>query len=432
MRRKSGYRLKSKVRLVFFVVLALTLLAGGAMYALGFLDETLYDAGITSTPPEITDDFDGQINILALGVDARKGENMARTDTMMLLSVDTQKNLMSVFSIPRDTRVYIAGHGYEKINSASLYGGPELAMKTVSDLLGVRINKYVMTNFEGFKDIVDSLGGVTIDVKQRMYHYDPEDGGIYTIDLKPGVQRLDGKKALQYVRYRGYALGDIDRTEQQQRFLSALAHEVLQPSTVVKLPSLAVSVYKTVDTNLSISEMTRLARTASKLTNANIVAQTLPGKFLDYDGVSYWEVDPNQARLAIADVLEGRSGDKVVLGQTTVNTGSQASTAATGSVAGGVVPQSEKESDDKDTVTTTGNSSVKKQPAGTTGTTGNKPGSSARQQKPADNTSTSTGKTSKSTKATSPPSASMIVPGEAQTEVEESGSGVNVTITPRS
>lgn len=426
--RRSGYKLKNRARLVFVVVLSLTLLAGGGLYALGFFDEALYNARIIDTLPESKDNVVERINILALGVDARKGEDMARTDTMMMLSVDTEKNLMSVLSIPRDTRVYIPGHGYDKINSATLYGGPELAMKTVSDLLGIRISKYVLTDFKGFEDIVDSLGGVTIDIKQRMYHYDPQDGGMYTIDLRPGEQRLDGKKALQYVRYRGYALGDIDRTEQQQKFLSALAREALQPSTVAKLPSLAVSIYKAVDTNLSLTEMTRLARSGSKLTNANIVSQTLPGKFLDLDGGSYWEVEPSEARAVIAGILEGRAADKVVLGTKTVNTGN--GLPAEGLETGGVIPpQSGQESNVKSNsggkavLPGTNNGTGSKKPqAGASGdvskTGGSKSGS----------TSTTTVKTPKSTKVTQPP-ASMIVPGTIQEE--ESDSGASVTIKPR-
>ena len=427
--RKSGYKLKSRARLVFVVVLALTLLAGGGLYALGFLDEMLYDMRITDTLPESKDAFEERINILALGVDARKGEDMARTDTMMLCSVDTEKNLMSVLSIPRDTRVYIPGHGYEKINSATLYGGPDLAMKTVSDLLGIKINKYVLTDFQGFEDIVDSLGGVTIDVKQRMYHPDPQDGGIYTIDLRPGVQRLDGKKALQYVRYREYALGDIDRTEQQQKFISALAREVLQPASVVKLPSLAYSIYKAVDTNLSLSEMTRLAQSARKLTNANIISQTLPGKFLNLDSGSYWEVDPNQARLVIAGIMEGRAAEKVVLGTKTVNTGSKLP--SEGVESGGVIPplsgQKSSVKDNPGTSTvlpgTYNGTGSKQTPASTSGSV-SKTGSSSKTG------STTTAKTPKSTGVTQPP-ASMVVPGTIEQDEEDSGSGASVTIKPR-
>lgn len=313
--RNNRYRLKNRAKFLFATCFILVMLAGGGLFAAGFFDSFLYEAGIKDTPPDKNPDgFEGRMNVLVMGVDARKGEDNARTDTMMLCSVDTEKNLVSILSIPRDTRVYIPNHGYEKINAANLYGGPNLAMRTVSDLLGTRVDKYVLTNFEGFKDVVDALGGVTIDVKERMYHYDPEHGGMYTIDLRPGVQRLDGEKALQFVRYRGYVNGDIDRTEQQQQFLAALMKEVMQPSTVTKLPSLVVSTYRMIDTNLSLWDMKKLAVAAGKMTDASLVTQTLPGKFLNTDGGSYWQVDPGTARMVMAAIEEGRSVDNVVLG----------------------------------------------------------------------------------------------------------------------
>ncbi len=201
---------------------------------------------------------------------------------------------------------------------------------------------------------------------------------------------------------------------------------------MVRLPSLAVSIYKAVDTNLSLSEMTKLARSAGKLTDANIVTQTLPGKFLDLDGGSYWEVDPVQARLVIADIMEGRAGDKVVMGQTTINTGSQAPAGATGagSVTGGVIPQNSGENNTKTSGVASGGTGVKEPAEGNTGTnskpgasgTDNKPGSTSGQSKTND-------KPDKNTTVTSPP-ASMIVPGAPQDE-EESGNEANVTIKPR-
>jgi len=338
LRGHPQYRLRHKARFVFAAVLTLLLLTGSGLFAAGYLNSLPYNLGLTDTPPE-PDSFKGRINVLVMGVDARKGEKMARADTMMLCSVDTEKNLVSILSIPRDTRVRVPGQGWEKINSTTLFGGPSLAMRTVSDLLGgIKVNNYVITNYDGFKDIVDALGGVTIDVKERMYHEDPQDGGIYTINLKPGIQRLNGDKALQFVRYRGYALGDIGRAEQQQKFLSALVKETLQPSTVIKLPSLIMSLNKTVDTNLSLGDMSKLAMAAAKMNNANMVTQTLPGKFLNIDGGSYWEVDPGQARIAIARMFEGQSSDKVVLGETTVVTSMYKPTSDNKQAEGAIVP----------------------------------------------------------------------------------------------
>lgn len=254
-----------------------------------------------------------RLNVLLLGIDARSGETMARTDTIILASVDPKSKQMSLLSIPRDTRVNIPKHGWDKINSASVYGGIDTTMKVVSDLLGIPVKYYVRADFSGFKNIVDELGGVTLDVEQDMYHYDPDDGGAYTIDLQKGVQRLDGDKALQYVRYREYAMGDIDRTAHQQKFLVALAKEMLQPSTILKLPTLVPEVNKFVKTNLSVSDMMTMAQAGKKLENGNIVAQTLPGRPINIDGGSYWGVDPDEAKQMVANLFNGETVTNVVL-----------------------------------------------------------------------------------------------------------------------
>ena len=111
-------------------------------------------------------------NVLLLGVDERDGEDGARTDTIILMNVDNKHNRVAMLSIPRDTKVNIPGRGTDKINNAYVSGGPELTAKTVSELVGIPVKNYVVANFEGFEGVVDSLGGVTMDVERNMYHFD--------------------------------------------------------------------------------------------------------------------------------------------------------------------------------------------------------------------------------------------------------------------
>ena len=127
-----------------------------------------------------------------------------------------------MLSIPRDSRVKIDGHGWDKINHAYAYGGSKLSKSVVEKLLGIPIEYTVVMNFQGFVRMIDALGGVTIDVEKRMYYSDPydDDRGLY-IDLHPGVQKLNGKAAIEYVRYRDEE-GDIGRVARQQKFLTAL------------------------------------------------------------------------------------------------------------------------------------------------------------------------------------------------------------------
>ncbi|MHB8986252.1 MAG: LCP family protein [Eubacteriales bacterium] len=301
-------RLRRKTPLIVFSLVLLALVAAGCVMA-----KSWFFPNDDASPSSIVggEVKDKRLNVLLLGIDAREGEDMARTDTIILASVDTKTKQMALLSIPRDTRVQIPGHGWDKINSASAYGGPELTMRVVSSLLDVPIRYYVLANFSGFKNIVDALGGVTINVDQNMYHEDEEYGYEYQINLSQGVQRLNGDKALQYVRYRGYVSGDIERTQNQQKFLMALAHEMMQPGTILKLPSLAPEIYRYVKTNLPPGEIYKMAMAAKKLEGTKMLAQTLPGRNLSIDEGSYWGVDPAEARLALVKLLNGETVDVV-------------------------------------------------------------------------------------------------------------------------
>jgi len=240
-----------------------------------------------------------RLNVLLLGIDARPGEKDARSDSMIIISIDRDTKKIAMVSIPRDTLVDIPGHGQNKINTANALGGAELARTTVEDLLDIEIPYYVKTNFDGFKEIVDTLGGVDINVEKPMY-YPAED-----INLHPGPQRLDGYNALGYVRYRYDALGDISRTERQQKFLTALAKEMMQAKTIIKLPKLVPQIMTAVDTNLGVGDAIFLTRVASNLDSNNIVTATLPGTFYNYKGASYWKVDEAKAKVALNELFEG-------------------------------------------------------------------------------------------------------------------------------
>ena len=309
--RRRPVRRRSKAPVIIGVLLLLLLLGGGAYFLAPLLFGDGESGGLISgidilPKPE-------RMNVLLLGDDARRGETMARTDSIMLVSIDSKLKRVAMLSIPRDSYVAIPGHGKDKINHASVYGGPELTAKTVSQLLGITVNSYIIIGYDGFKNVVDILGGVDYDVETDMYHWDPEDGSAYQINLKKGMQHLDGSKALQYVRYRGYASGDIARTEHQQRFFVALANELLQPSSVLKLPSLVPELSHYVKTNLSTSDLLKLASTARFFEDGDFVAQTLPGWNMDINGISYWGVDVDNARVVLAKLINGETVSTVVL-----------------------------------------------------------------------------------------------------------------------
>ncbi|MBQ7454044.1 MAG: LCP family protein, partial [Selenomonadaceae bacterium] len=156
-----------------------------------------------------------KVTIIIMGVDVRK-DDVGRSDTLMIATVDPRIDQATLLSIPRDTRVRIRGRGYDKINAAFAYGGVELTTSTVENFLGIDIDHYIMIDTSSFVKIIDAIGGVDIDVEKRMVYEDPwDDNGGLVIDLYPGQQHMDGKTAVTYVRYRD-SEGDIGRVKRQQ------------------------------------------------------------------------------------------------------------------------------------------------------------------------------------------------------------------------
>lgn len=245
---------------------------------------------------------DRAVNILVVGNDENPELGLpGRADTIIVAHADLETPSLYFLSVPRDTRVEIDGHGEDKLNHAFAYGGVELLAATVEQYLNIPIDYYAVTNFDGFENIVDVLGGVDIDVDKRMYYqtYD------VLIDIEAGPQHLNGKQALQYVRYRQDALGDITRVGRQQKFLKALLDEVGKKGVLPKLPQLLSEISKTVDTDLSLRQMLRLGLMLRAMDQQGLESDTLPGDFATIDGVSYWLGD----REAITDCINTHFGE---------------------------------------------------------------------------------------------------------------------------
>lgn len=233
----------------------------------------------------------GRLNVLFMGIDARTNGDNSRSDTMILASIDKRTNKAVMVWIPRDTRVEVSNGHYDKINSVNYLHGPEEACKVTGDLLGLKVNYYITTNFDGFAEIIDILGGVHIDVETNMYHADP-DPKLY-INLSKGMQLLSGDDALRYVRYRGGPTADIGRTQRQAKFMKALMDEMISTSTITKIPELLPKLLDNVKTNVPLKEFGTLANMARHFSPENMITQTLPGySFTDPGtGASYWHAD---------------------------------------------------------------------------------------------------------------------------------------------
>lgn len=330
---KSSLSIRTK-RILFLCVFLLLITAVFFAYKIfgfmsGIQDATIFPptTNPTATKPEAPPVWTGteRVNILLMGVDKRemRPNELPRSDSMMLVSIDPEKKTYDLFSIMRDTLVRIPGHGKTRVNEALMYGGPELAMETVSDFVGQPVHYYVLTDFEGFKSLIDAVGGVDIDVEKNMRYHDPTDKGKYDINLKKGLQRLDGEKALQYARFRHDATSDYTRTERQRKLLSAVATELKSTTTIFQIPKILDSVQPYIQTNLATLDMIKLGSLGMSLQQSGEGGHQLPpmnmfqeanvpgkGSVLlpsDQDIIKY--VDEQLNKKNSAEDKEGKRGD---------------------------------------------------------------------------------------------------------------------------
>lgn len=239
-------------------------------------------------------------HILLLGVDARPGEIVSRSDTIVLVSINRKIKKLALVSIPRDTRMHTA-QGSGKVNMVNQLRGPRAVCQAVSSLLDVPVHHYALTNFTGFEQIIDALGGVQMIVDIDLVSYS---SGVC---LHKGYQHLNGKQALKYARYRSPLDGDIGRTQRQQALLKAIGESVARKENLPRLPALIYQAGENIDTNISHADMLYLAALAPGLGGEDVIMQTLPGyHYMDpYSGASYWEVDREISRSLIDSLFSG-------------------------------------------------------------------------------------------------------------------------------
>ncbi|SHH77358.1 LCP family protein [Clostridium intestinale] len=229
----------------------------------------------------------GITNILLIGTDARTLDEAARSDSIIIATIDGSNQKLKFTSIMRDTYVKIPGYSDQKINAAYALGGAELLMKTIKENFGVALDKYVVVNFWGFEDIVDAMGGLEIDVKD----YEIEEINKYIGEVredksppleKAGLQNLDGQQALAYSRIRKVGNGSYERTERQRNVLTLIATKARDISPL-KYPSVANALLSCVKTNIE------------------------PAKLFDY-GYTFYKFNPptyDQLQIPINELSEG-------------------------------------------------------------------------------------------------------------------------------
>ncbi len=293
----------AKAPLIVIGAILLTIFACGGIFFAFQIFETVRMAVVARGLPELSDlpmisagaqptrgnvpniSAGERVNVLVLGTDCRPVDrNACRTDTIMLATLDPKTSTAGLVTIPRDLYVPIPGVGESRINTANYYGvvnkypggGPALAKKTVEYNFGRPVHFYVLIDFNGFRKVVDTLGGIDIDVPKAIDDpkYPDENYGYRPLKIPAGRIHMDGDLALAYARTR-HQDGDFGRSKRQIQVLLALRDKALRLDILPKLPGLVQSMWGTVDTDIKPQEVLALANVGIKIKTENIRTGTI-------------------------------------------------------------------------------------------------------------------------------------------------------------
>jgi len=245
-------------------------------------------------------------DLLFLGLDEREDSNdfIGRTDTIIIFHISSWGEKDSLISIPRDTRVHLEGHGWNKINAAYVYGGAEMTKQEIRKLTGIDIDRTMLLNFNGFKRVVDILGGVRIIVEEPLH--DPLSGA----DFEPGEYLMDGEQALSFARCRSTARADIDRVGRQQYLLNELIKQKANFSTIMKIinpfndaSDIFTVLNEETRSDFSIWDFCSIGFVLLFSSN-DIERVTIPTKGANIDGISYLLADKEEVKEFLSDYLK--------------------------------------------------------------------------------------------------------------------------------
>ncbi len=247
----------------------------------------------------------GTVNVLVVGLD--EVDKVRRSDTIALAIFDEANRAVRIASIPRDSRVQIPRKGWDKINHAYAYGGLELLRETVVNLTGMSINYFVVINYQSFPRIIDIMGGIDIDVEKKLVYSDYS--GKLFINIPKGPQHMDGKTALEYVRFRHDPLGDIGRIQRQQKFMDIVLAKLKSFAILPRIPALVEEAVNSVNTDLTPLEALRLLQFANSLPSDRIRIFMAPGKAGYANNLSYWILDTSKLSMELSAKLPPESED---------------------------------------------------------------------------------------------------------------------------
>lgn len=233
------------------------------------------------------------VSILIMGVDSsekRDNEASARTDALMLATLNKDERSVKLLSIPRDSYVYIPEVGYEtRINHAHAHGGPQATIETVENLLDIPVDYWVRLNFESFIDIVEALDGITVDVPYEFREQDSKDRANQ-IHLMPGKQTLNGEEALALARTRKLD-NDIERGKRQQEIIKAIVDKTISLNSILKYDDIIEAVGKNMSTSMNFDDIKSFISYGTSGKKPEIETLTLEGQDYQPGAMYYWLLD---------------------------------------------------------------------------------------------------------------------------------------------
>lgn len=333
---RKVYNKKGRIKRILCIIFSVILLIGGSgmIYVYSLLNSLNYKEikdDPASTSPTISDNSgdvsgftveDGELlqdskvlNVMLFGEDNHGSDEHGRSDTMIMLSIDNRHKKLKLTSFQRDTYVYIPGHDYDKINSSYTLGGAKLSIQTIEANFGIKVDRYAVVDFDSFKKIIDTLGGVDIELSQdeidyinyQMYKNKQVDSSK-TITDSPGVVHLNGQEALWYARNRGLSKGedgneigidgdDWDRTSRQRKLLETI-FDSMRNADIGQIVSIVSSVGPLITTNLKKDEITALVTRALTYLDYDVEQYYIPEEGLWY----YDDNTPSGSVIRISDM----------------------------------------------------------------------------------------------------------------------------------
>lgn len=270
---KKKKNLGFKISMVILATL-IFIFAIGAGYAYSLFNKMdnveLNKSDLGIAPKEEFKDYENHEsikNIALFGIDAEEGQ-AGRSDSIMIATIDSAHNKVKITSIMRDSYVNIPDHSMDKINHAYAFGGPTLAIRTLNENFGLNIENFISVNFSSLPQIIDTLGGITIDITDEEISHIP---GISSV----GPTLLNGKQALAYSRIRYASGGDYERTHRHRNVMSAVFKKALEASPT-SYPSMLNNILPLVQTNLSSGDFISLATKVASMGNGTLEQERFP------------------------------------------------------------------------------------------------------------------------------------------------------------